>query len=302
MAEGIIFDIKRYAVHDGPGIRATVFFKGCPLSCQWCHNPEGIEPLPEILLNQTRCAIDCRACISQCSRGALSKIGTAVYIDHEECDLCGKCVDSCMYDALLIAGEKVSARDVFVEVDKDLVFFDESNGGVTLSGGEPLLQMEFLDELLDVLRSRNIHITLDTSGYAPFEDLARVYDRVDLFLYDLKIMDEMDHEEYTGVSNAIILQNLRGLVSAGKPVEVRIPLINDVNENEPNIRQTVRYLNDLKKIQNVSLLPYHRGGCEKYIRLRKRERMKIFKPPSKDRISQIEHTFIEAGFKVRVGG
>jgi pyruvate formate lyase activating enzyme len=207
-----------------------------------------------------------------------------------------------MYEALLIAGEKVSARDVFVEVDKDLIFYDESDGGVTLSGGEPLLQMEFLYELLDELKSRDIHVTLDTSGYSPFEDLERVYDRVDMFLYDLKMMDERDHEEYTGRSNATILRNLRELVSAGKPVDARIPLVCDVNDDEPNIRETVRYLFDLENIQSVSLLSYHRGGCEKYIRLRKGERMKIFKPPSKDRIRQIKQIFLEAGFNVRVGG
>jgi pyruvate formate lyase activating enzyme len=302
VAKGIIFDIKRYAVHDGPGIRTTVFFKGCPLNCIWCHNPEGIEPKPELLLNQTRCAIDCRACIPECPQSAISKIGTTVYIDQEKCDLCGKCVDACMYEALLMAGERVSVRDVFAEVNKDLIFFDESDGGVTLSGGEPLLQMEFLDKLLDGFKSRDLHVTLDTSGYVPFEDLERVWDRVDLFLYDLKIMDDRDHEEYTGVSNAIILQNLRELLSAGKPVEIRIPLICDVNDDETNIRETVRYLFNLENIRSVSLLPYHRGGCEKYIRLRKRERLKIFKPPSKDRIKQIKQDFLEAGFKVRIGG
>lgn len=302
MAKGIIFDIKRYAVHDGPGIRTTVFFKGCPLNCQWCHNPEGIEPMPEILLNQNRCAIDCRACVSECPQSAISKIGTTVYIDQGKCDLCGDCVESCVYEALLIAGENVQAQDVFAEVDKDLIFYDESNGGVTLSGGEPMLQLDFLDNLLDELRSRSMHVTLDTSGYAPFEDFERVSDRVDLFLYDLKMMDEIKHEEYTGVSNAIILQNLKELVSAKKPVEIRIPLVCDVNDDESNIRETVRYLNDLETVRSVSLLPYHKGGCEKYIRLRKGERLKNFKPPSKDRIRQIKQTFLEAGFKVRVGG
>jgi pyruvate formate lyase activating enzyme len=302
MAKGIIFDIKRYAVHDGPGIRTTVFFKGCPLSCQWCHNPESIELQPEILLNQNRCAIDCRTCVSECSSGALSKIGTTVYIDQDKCDLCGDCVDSCVYEALLIAGEKVNARDVSYEVDKDQIFYDESNGGVTLSGGEPLQQMDFLDKILDEMKSKDMHVTLDTSGYAPFEDLKKICDRVDLFLYDLKMMDEIKHEEYTGVSNAIILKNLEELVSAKRPVEIRIPLVCDVNDDEPNIRETVQFLRDLQNIRSVSLLPYHKGGCEKYIRLRKGERLKNFKPPSKDRIRRIEQILLEAGFSVRVGG
>lgn len=302
MAKGIIFDIKRYAVHDGPGIRTTVFFKGCPLTCQWCHNPESIELQPEILLNQSRCAIDCRTCVSECSSGALSKIGTTVYIDQDKCDLCGDCVDSCVYEALLIAGEKVNARDVSCEVDKDRIFYDESDGGVTLSGGEPLQQMDFLDKILDEMKSKDVHVTLDTSGYAPFEDLEKICDRVDLFLYDLKMMDEKKHEEYTGVSNAIILKNLEKLVSAKKPVEIRIPLVCDVNDDELNIRDTVQFLSDLESIRSASLLPYHKGGCEKYIRLRKRERLKNFKPPSKDRIRRIEQILLEAGFSVRVGG
>ena len=302
MAKGIIFGIKRYAVHDGPGIRTTLFFKGCPLSCQWCHNPEGIEPKAELLLNRTRCAIDCQACISACSKGAISKIGTTVYIDQEECDLCSDCVESCVYDALLLAGEKVNVRNVVQEVIKDQIFYDESDGGVTLSGGEPLLQMDFLNELLDELKSRDIHITLDTSGYSPSEDLDRVKDRIDLFLFDLKMMDDREHEEYTGVSNATILSNLRKLVLSGKSVEIRIPLVCDVNDDEMNIHQTIQYLLELENIQDVSLLPYHKGGCEKYIRLRKEERLKNFKPPSRERVIQIEKSFLDAGFKVKVGG
>jgi pyruvate formate lyase activating enzyme len=207
-----------------------------------------------------------------------------------------------MYEALLIAGEKVNVRDVVREVVRDQIFYDESDGGVTLSGGEPLLQMEFLDELLDELKSRDIHITLDTSGYSSREDLERIKGRVDLFLFDLKMMDDRDHEEYTGVSNAIILRNLRELVSSGKSVEVRIPLICDVNDSEANIRQTVQYLYELDSIQGVSLLPYHKGGCEKYIRLQKREKLKNFKPPSRERLKQIERSFFEAGLNVKVGG
>lgn len=302
MARGMIFDIKRYALHDGPGIRTTVFFKGCPLSCSWCHNPEGLESTPEILLNQSRCAIDCRACINSCPQDAISKIGAAVYIDHEKCDLCKDCVDACMYEALLIAGKQMSVRDILGEVEKDLIFYDESGGGVTLSGGEPLLQMEFFEELLNELKSRGIHVAVDTSGYIPFEELKRVSDRVDLFLYDLKMLDDADHTDYTGVSNTIILANLKELVSSGKPVEIRIPLVHDVNDDEINVHRTVQFLLDLKNIQSVCLLPYHKGGCEKYIRLGKEKKLKNFRSPSRDRINQIKRTFSAAGFEVKIGG
>jgi pyruvate formate lyase activating enzyme len=302
LAKGIIFDIKRYAVHDGPGIRTTVFFKGCPLRCQWCHNPEGIMPEPEILINQSRCAIDCRDCVSVCPQDALSKIGSVVYIDRGKCDLCGKCVDTCAYEALLIAGEKKSANDVLEIVEKDRIFYDESDGGLTLSGGEPLLQMAFCEELLDAAKSRGVNTALDTSGHVPLEDLERIYESVDLFLYDIKIMDNAKHEEYTGVSNSLILDNLRELSSATIAVEIRIPLLAGVNDDERNIQETIQFLSDLRNIQRVSLLPYHKGGCEKYIRLRKNEWLKNFKPPSKERIKKIGESLSEAGFEVRVGG
>lgn len=302
MAKGIIFDIKRYAVHDGPGIRTTVFFKGCPLRCQWCHNPEGIIPAPEILINQSRCAIDCRVCVSVCPAHALSKIGTAVYIDQKKCDLCGRCVDACVYEALLIAGETKSAQDVLEIVEKDRIFYDESDGGLTLSGGEPLLQTAFCEELLDAAKSRGLNTALDTSGHFPRKDLERIYDSVDLFLYDLKIMDKTKHQEYTGVSNSLILDNLRELTSDTKSVDIRIPLVAGVNDDDRNIQETMQFLGDLRNIQSVSLLPYHKGGCEKCIRLRKNEWLKNFKPPSKERIKKIGESLSGAGFEVRVGG
>jgi pyruvate formate lyase activating enzyme len=207
-----------------------------------------------------------------------------------------------VYEALLVAGKKMSVREVVAEVDKDRIFYDESDGGVTLSGGEPLLQIDFLDELLDALMSKNINVTLDTSGHSSLNELQRVWDRIDLFLYDLKIMDKADHEDYTGVPNDIICSNLRELVSAGKTVEIRIPLVCDVNDGEANIHRTVRYLSDLENIQSVDLLPYHKGGSEKRIRLGKGERLKNFKPPSKDRLHRIKRAFSDAGFEVKVGG
>jgi len=302
VSKGTIFDIKRYAVHDGPGIRTTVFFKGCPLSCQWCHNPEGMEPEPEILLNKARCAIECRDCVSVCRRKAITKVGSVVYIDRKKCNLCGDCVDACVYEALLIAGKKMTVQEVVAEVEKDRIFFDESGGGVTLSGGEPLLQVDFLDELLDAFRSRSMRVALDTSGYSPLDMLEKVRDRIDLFLYDLKVMDGKDHEDYTGVSNEIILENLKDLVSAGRPVEIRIPLVGDVNDDEANIHRTIRFLSDLDSIRSVDLLPYHKGGSEKHIRLGKGEMLKNFKPPSKDRFHRIKQAFMNAGFEVKVGG
>ncbi|MBA7651275.1 Choline trimethylamine-lyase activating enzyme [subsurface metagenome] len=293
--KGIIFDVKRYAIHDGPGIRTTVFLKGCPLQCQWCQNPEGIEPGPEIFVRQKRCAEDCDACVSACPQGAISKDGNSIEIDRAKCDFCGN-------TALEIVGREVTVAEALVEMERDRVFFDESGGGITFSGGEPLMQLDFLLALLPEIKKRNIHVTLDTSGFVSFKDLERVSDQVDLFLYDLKIMDDEKHKEYTGVSNRIILENLRELTERGKPVAVRIPLISGVNDDDQSIQLLTEYLRSLKNIKQISLLPYHSGGCEKYRNLRKEDSLKTFQPPSGKRIDEIEKILIEAGFSVKTGG
>ena len=302
MVKGIIFDVKRYAIHDGPGIRSTVFLKGCPLQCQWCQNPEGIEPGPEIFVRQKRCAEDCDACVSACPQGAISKDGNSIKIDREKCDFCGKCEDACVYEALEIIGREVTVAEALVEMERDRVFFDESGGGITFSGGEPLMQLDFLMELLPEIKKRNIHVTLDTSGFVSFRDLERVSDQVDLFLYDLKIMDDEKHKEYTGVSNRIILENLRELTERGKPTAVRIPLISGVNDDDQSIQSLTEYLQSLKNIKHISLLPYHSGGCEKYRNLKKEDSLKTFQPPSGMRIDEIGKLLIEAGFSVKTGG
>ena len=302
MARGIIFDIKRYAIHDGPGIRTTVFLKGCSLRCQWCHNPEGIKSKPEISLRSTRCAKECSECVSVCPQDAISKDGNFIEIDQDKCDLCGVCDDVCVYEALEIVGREVTVEEVMDEIEKDGIFFDESGGGITFSGGEPLMQIDFLETLLEEIKKKNIHVTLDTSGYVSFEDLERVSPNVDLFLYDIKIMDKEKHEKYTGVSNKLILENLRKLSEIGKPVAVRIPLVSGINDDDQNIQMLAEYLHGLKNIKQINLLAYHRGGCEKYKRLRKEKIAKTFSPPSDERIEEIKKILTRSGFSVKKGG
>jgi len=215
VAQGIIFDIKRYAIHDGPGIRTTIFLKGCSLRCQWCQNPEGQESNPEIILRSSRCATECSECVSVCPQEAVSKDGNSIEIDKAKCDLCAKCEEVCVYEALEVVGREVAVQEVMEEVEKDKIFFDESGGGITFSGGEPLMQVDFLEPLIKEIKKKNIHVTLDTSGYVSFEDLERISDKVDLFLYDLKIMNDAKHKKYTGVSNKLILENLRNLQNKG---------------------------------------------------------------------------------------
>ncbi len=302
MKKGIIFDIKRYAIHDGPGIRTTVFLKGCPLQCQWCQNPEGIESRPEILLRSRRCAEDCDACVPACPQGAISKKGRYVEFETEKCDFCRKCEDVCVYDALEVVGREVTVHEALEEIERDRVFFEESGGGITFSGGEPLMQLDFVQAILAEIKKRNIHTTLDTSGYVNFKDLERISDHVDLFLYDIKIMDEKKHKKYTGVSNAIILENLHKLSKRGTPVTVRIPLISGINDDEQNVEFFAEYMQTLINIKHISLLPYHSGGCEKYRNLRKEEPLKTFQPPTEERIDEIKQILAESGFSVQTGG
>jgi pyruvate formate lyase activating enzyme len=276
VAKGTIFDIKRYAIHDGPGIRTTIFLKGCSLRCQWCQNPEGQETDPEIILRSSRCAKECHECVSVCPLDAISKDGNSIEIDKTKCDLCAKCEDVCVYEALEVVGRELTTQQVMDEIEKDKVFFDESGGGITFSGGEPLVQLDFLEGLIREIKKKNIHVALDTSGYISFEDLDKISDKVDLFLYDLKMMDEEKHEQYTGVSNKLILENLKKLVERGKSVAVRIPLISGINDDDQSIQRFVEYLQSIKNIKQINLLSYHKGGSEKHKRLRRERSPQCF--------------------------
>lgn len=305
---GRIFDLKRYSTHDGPGIRTTVFFKGCPLHCLWCHNPEGIDAAPELMHWESRCS-RCYACIAACPLGALSSTppspsvpSGAVSIDRAKCDLCGRCADACLYEAMQLVGYSTTVTELVREIEKDRVFFEQSGGGVTFSGGEPLAQPEFLEALVDALRGRGIRTALDTTGLAAPELLARIAAKTDLVLYDLKIMDEAKHRELTGVSNRTILENLARLAAAATEVWIRIPLIAGVNDGDENIRATSEFLGSLKSIKTVGLLPYHAGGDGKARRLGKDACFRSFEPPSDGRYAAIEAALRDAGFQVQKGG
>ena len=297
----MIFDIKRFAIHDGPGIRTTVFLKGCPLHCLWCHNPEGIENEFELIARPSRCA-RCYSCISACPLGAISKNSGPIEIDRSQCDLCGKCVKVCMYEALEMAGREISVKDVIGEVEKDRIFYEQSGGGVTISGGEPLGQPEFCQEILTALTKKNISAALDTSGLAPWKVLATNAGKADIILYDLKMIDAKKHKKYTGVTNALILDNLKKLSREHKNIVIRIPLAAGVNDDDENIRLTIDSLKPLKTIKNVSLLKYHKGGSEKYKYLGKATCFKIYETPSEQRMEEIRRSFTNAGFAVKIGG
>ena len=300
--KGRIFDVKRYSIHDGPGIRTTVFFKGCPLGCLWCHNPEGIAAGPELMHSEARCA-RCYECEKACPRGAIGRDEAgAVRIERKECDLCGKCAEACLYDALQLAGREVTVSELLGEIERDRIFFEQSGGGVTLSGGDPLGQPEFLEELLDALRERGIRAAVDTSGLAPAELVARVAAKAGLVLCDLKVMDDAKHRAMTGVSNALILANLSRLASGPAEVWVRMPLIAGVNDGEGDVAAAVDFLRSLSTVRTVGLLPYHPGGLGKARRLGRESSFKAFEPPAAERYAAIEAALREAGFHVQKGG
>jgi pyruvate formate lyase activating enzyme len=299
---GWIFDIKRYSIHDGPGIRTTVFLKGCALRCLWCHNPESIHPGPQLMHWPSRCA-RCHACVKACPTGAIAADAAgAVIIDRSRCDLCGRCAEACLYDAVQVVGREMSVEDVLAEVERDRIFYEQSGGGVTLSGGDPSVQSDFAEALLDGCRSRGIRTALDTAGLSAngaFERLAR---KADLVLYDIKCFDETRHRDFTGVSNAPILENLERLTASGPEIWVRIPLVSGVNDDDGNIRRTIAFLASLKTVRRVGLLPYHAGGLEKALRIGQASSFRKFAAPSEGRIAAIETAFREAGFDVRRGG
>jgi pyruvate formate lyase activating enzyme len=300
MTSGIVFDIRRFSIHDGPGIRTTVFFKGCPLACPWCHNPEGIDPTPALVYHANRC-VHCGACLPSCPQGAISLRDGTVLTDRSRCLQCGDCTEACYAEAREMAGRSMSVAKVMAEVGRDVVFYDESGGGVTFSGGEPLLQADFLLALLQACRVQGFHTALDTCGYAPWETLDRVREYIGLFLYDVKLMDEARHRRCTGVSNAPILENLRRLAGHGQRIVLRLPLIPGVNDDAGNVRATGALAAELR-IPEVDVLPYHQAGVDKYGRLEMDYTLPDTRPPDAEQMEKVAATLREFGLVVKIGG
>jgi len=296
----MIFDFKKYAIDDGPGIRTTIFLKGCPLRCWWCHNPEGQVLQRELMFRKTRCN-GCGECEEGCPKKVISGTASQISFQRKYCELCGECSQRCPTEALTIVGKEISLDEVVKEVDKDLIFYDESDGGVTFSGGEPLLQLDFLNALLEECKNRNIRTALDTSGYATPKAIDKISDKVDLFLYDIKMMDDAEHRKYTGVSNKLILENFKKLAEKGSNILVRMAVIPGINDSEDNITETAEFILTYG-VKNLSLLPYHRAGIEKYKNLGRIYKLKKTEAPSDARLNSIKEKLETFGLKVRIGG
>lgn len=351
--QGMIFNIQRYSIHDGPGIRTTVFLKACPLNCWWCHNPESQSPDREVIYYEDRC-IGCGTCVRCCPEGALKLIHEEkqsgqtkeiqqnreididkhkhygqtcsgeencknqqdrqrkrVVRDKNKCELCGICIENCPAGAMEMIGQVMTTGEIIEAVEKDIIFYDQSGGGVTLSGGEPLSQFELVRELVDYFHQTGINIAIDTSGYTPWYRLKEIASQVDLFLYDLKFIDSEKHRKYTGKGNERILDNLIKLANresckneqskSNYQILGRIPLIPGINDDKDNIEGIGRFFKK-QQVKQVNILPYHNTGLDKYSRLEREYKLHYLESLSQKRVDFLAGLLRRLGLEVKIGG
>ncbi|MDX2416170.1 MAG: glycyl-radical enzyme activating protein [Xanthomonadales bacterium] len=298
----LVFDVKRYAINDGPGIRVTIFLKGCPLACRWCHNPEGISPIVQKMYTRNKC-IGCGECVSICPIEACELTPDGIVTDNSICLRCGQCAEVCPALATEMSGRYETVAEVLKVIENERPFFDQSDGGVTFSGGEPLLYPEFLTEILDACGRLQIHRTIDTSGLTSKRTLLDIAKRTDLFLYDLKLMDSEKHKQWTGVGNRRILQNLETLSKTGADIQIRIPLIKGVNSDEQNIEATAVFVAALSGPRKaIKLLPYHNLAGGKSTKLGQDYDPGTMAEPDEKELARVITQFAAHGLTASVGG
>jgi len=299
MSNGMIFDIKRFSIHDGPGIRSTVFFKGCPLSCAWCHNPESQSFEPELIFRPERC-LACGECADACPQEAIQFIDGRTIQNWNLCQNNGSCVAACYPGAREIVGRKVSPEEIFEELVLDRGYYETSGGGVTFSGGEPLSQPDFLEKILILCKEAGLSTALDTCGAVPWETLENQLPYLDLVLYDLKIMDDPIHQQFTGLSNQEILNNFRKLAKSDAELIVRRPVIPNVNDSAEEISALGNFLKELNGRIKIDLLPYHALSADKYRRLGRDGA--AWTVPSDEDLNRIQGQLESLGFEVGLRG
>ena len=299
---GLISTVQKYSTKDGPGIRSTVFFKGCPLGCLWCSNPELISFLPDVLYTREKCA-RCGTCIQSCPRGALSLDESGfITVDRMKCDGCGICAGECPQGALELAGKKITVDDLVKELLKDRVFYQTSGGGVTFSGGEPLWQSGFIAQVARKLKAEGIHTILDTAGSVGWCRFEEVLPFIDLVLYDIKTIDNDLHRQLTGQDNDLILMNAKLLAEKNVPMRVRLVLIPGLNDSPEDLYARMQLVSELKSVQQVDLLPYHRYGAGKYARLGLDYPLADLPEYTEEQIGEMKSIVEPYGIKVTVGG
>lgn len=303
MKNPLVINIQKCSIHDGPGIRTTIFFKGCPLECKWCHNPESQAYSKEVLYNEERCS-KCQSCISKCPSEAIIVKNENILTDRKKCCHCETCLDYCVNNAREIVGTNYEVKDLVKEIYKDRLFYEESGGGVTLSGGEIMTQdIGYIESLVKQCKNKGINVVIDTCGYAKWDNFEKLLPYVDLFLYDIKLIDEEKHIAFTGKSNDLILENLRKLSYYGANINVRIPLIDGVNSDKDNVEvnKIIDFLKPLK-INNVNILPYHNIGMHKYKKLDMVYDGDQLARPTDEKLDEIKVLFESNNFNTKIGG
>ena len=300
----LITNVQKFSIHDGDGIRTSVFFKGCPLKCEWCHNPETQRFEKEMQCDKEKC-VGCGTCAKVCPNGAISMENGKPEMKKDACTFCGKCVNFCPIGIREIIGREYSVKELIKELMKDQMFYEESGGGVMLSGGEVMaMDIDYILAIAKELKRQDVTLTIDTCGYVPYEKFQAILPYVNTFLYDVKVMDPKLHKKYIGVDNQLILDNLIRLAADGARIYIRIPTIKEVNGNEKNMKETIAFLkeHDIHPAQ-INLLPYHDTGSGKYSKLDMEYKGTDLHAPEKEEMESFVRLFVESGFQnTKIGG
>ncbi len=300
--KGLVYDLQRFAIHDGPGIRTLVYMKGCSLKCLWCSSPQTQRPKPEILHNEINCK-KCGKCIEICPIRVISMSDEdEIVINRDLCNNCGDCVETCLNQALKIVGDHVTVEELFKDINKDAPFYRRSDGGVTIGGGEPTMQSDFVEAFLKRCKQNYLHTVMETCGYVKWEKLETLVKYLDLVYMDVKHMDPAAHKELTGASNELILENIKK-VSKLRPLIVRIPVIPGLNDSEKNIRKTAEFALSLgNNLKRIDLLPYHKFGSMTYTRIGMAYKIEDIEPPSDAHMKKLKEIVESCGVIAQIGG